>query len=298
MNSHAPKKATESSGPALGVVTVTFSPGEHLGKLVDSLPTATNRDVQLILADNGSTDGSPEEQARKHPDWVTFFPTGGNIGYGAAMNAGAAQLRGEVASDYLLLVNPDVVFHEGAIDAMIRCAEAHPRAGVVGPKIIDIDGSIYPSARAIPTLRNGIGHALLSSVWPDNPWTRAYKDGERMDSEREAGWLSGSCMLVRWDAFEEVGGFDERYFMYLEDVDLCDRLGRAGWSSVWCPDAVIEHARGHVASTHTAITVPAHHDSAYRFLADRLPAWWQAPVRWVLKVGLKVRSALIQRNAH
>ncbi|WIM68256.1 glycosyltransferase family 2 protein [Corynebacterium breve] len=286
----------QGGGPAapLAIVTVTYSPGRHLGAFLESLPQATHRNVVTIMADNGSTDGVPEAAARDNST-VVFLPTGGNIGYGGAINAAANYLRpqreaGEIDSNFFLISNPDVEFLPGSIDRLLDCIESEPRAGAVGPRIEEADGSAYPSARAVPNVVTGIGHALLSGVWPGNPFTKAYKDDADMDNKRVAGWLSGACLLVRWEAFEEVGGFDERYFMYMEDVDFGDRLTRAGWQSIFCPEARIMHDQGHSANKHSRVTVPAHHDSAYRFQADRHPYMWQAPLRAVLWLGLKARG--------
>ena len=132
---------------------------------------------------------------------------------------------------------------------------------------------------------------MLYDVWPRNPFSRAYKADANMHVQRTAGWLSGACLLVRWDAFDAIGGFDERYFMYLEDIDFGDRLSRAGWDNLYCPSSVILHDQGHVASKFRKVTVPAHHGSAYRFQRDRHPHPWQAPLRWALWLGLKVRGA-------
>ncbi|WP_052054341.1 glycosyltransferase family 2 protein [Corynebacterium freneyi] len=298
--------AGAESGLPLGVVTVTYSPGEHLRALVDSLPGATTAGTVLIMADNGSKDGAPEaevDRAEKEGrvggvNDAIFLPTGGNLGYGKAANIGIAELAtmrdaGRIRGDYVLLVNPDVIFDDGAIDAMLACAARNPRAGAIGPLIREADGSAYPSARAVPDLVGGIGHALLADIWPSNPFSRRYRDDADMSRERDAGWLSGSCLLLKWDAFDSIGGFDDRYFMYMEDVDLGDRLGRAGWRNIFCPDAVIRHAQGHSASSHPEITVRAHHDSAYRFMSDRLPGPWLAPVRWALKIGLSLRGTII-----
>lgn len=278
----------------LGVVTVTYSPGVYLRRCLESLPEATAAGARVILADNGSVDGAPEAAAATYPG-VEFLPTGGNIGYGGGMNAGVARLReladaAEIRSDFFLLTNPDVTFSPGSIDELLACAAEWPSAGAVGPRIVEPDGSNYPSARAVPTLSTGIGHALLGSVWPGNPWSAAYRDDKDMEHRRVAGWLSGSCVLVRWDAFDEIGGFDERYFMYLEDVDLGDRMTRAGWDNVFCPESVIMHAKGHSTQAHAGAMLRAHHDSAYRFQADRHPAWWQAPVRLALRLGLRIRA--------
>lgn len=285
---------TPQQRPPVAIVTVTYSPGEHLAPFLGSAEEATERDVFVVLADNGSVDGVPEAAAEERGN-VEFLDTGGNIGYGSGVNAAARFLRplrerGEIDPDFLVISNPDVVFSEGALDQILGSAAQWPEAAAFGPRIVEPDGSTYPSARAVPTLRNGIGHALFADIWPANPWTKAYKHDFDMDTAHTAGWLSGSCLVVRWDAFDEVGGFDERYFMYMEDVDLGDRFGRAGYTNVYCPAATIEHAQGHVTEDHQDTMLPAHHASAYRFQADRLHEWWQAPVRWALRAGLRLRG--------
>lgn len=282
----------------LAVITVTYSPGRHLRALSDSLHTGVSGSALLVCADNGSTDGVPAELSAERAD-VETFSTGGNIGYGAAINAAVRRLggrreAGEIRPEYFLVTNPDVRFTPGSVDALIDCLSAHPRAGAAGPRIEEQDGSVYPSAREVPGVLTGIGHALLVDVWPGNPFSATYRANNDMDIQRTAGWLSGACLLVRWDAFEAIGGFDERYFMYLEDVDFGDRLTRAGWDNLYCPSSVIMHDQGHVAGKHSRVTVPAHHSSAYRFQADRHPAWWQAPLRWALWLGLKARGTLQQ----
>ena len=270
----------------LGVVTVTFSPGKHLDNLLDSLGDFTH----VVLADNGSTDGKPQQAARDH-EHVTFLNTGGNLGYGGGVNAGVRELRrlkddGKINGEFFLITNPDAVFSPTSLEELIKCARRHPEAGAVGPKIID-NGEVYPSARNLPDIRNGIGHALLSPVWKNNPYTKRYVVDKDLEREREAGWLSGSCLLVRWEAFEAIGGFDERYFMYMEDVDFGDRLARAGWKNIFCPQAEIQHDHGHSTTTVKAPMLKAHHRSAYRYLADRHSNVF---LRAILKVGLSVRA--------
>lgn len=278
----------------VAVISVTYSPGRHLRALLDSLPGASGAGCRVVLADNGSTDGAPQRAAAADAR-VSVLDTGGNVGYGAAINAAAASLRCEVEEravdpEFFLVVNPDVELGPGALDQLVACARRNPRAGAVGPLIRDPNGAVYPSARAQPSLVVGAGHALLADMWPQNPFSRAYRRGSDMSCERSAGWLSGACLLIRWAAFDEVGGFDERYFMYLEDVDFGDRLQRAGWQNVLCVDAEVVHDQGHAANAVPVATSRAHHQSAYAFLADRYPAWWQAPVRAVVKAGLAVRQ--------
>lgn len=283
-----------ASSPPLAVIAVTYSPGEHLEACLESL---AQDNVRIVMVDNGSTDGSVERAQESGA--AELLRSGGNIGYGAGMNLGIEHLRaareaGEIDSEFLLITNPDVVFEPNTIAQLLEAARRHPRAGAIGPRIVEADGTFYPSARAIPTIGSGIGHALLSGVWPSNPFTRAYHDAADMTRERPAGWLSGSCLLLRWEAFLGVGGFDERYFMYMEDVDLGDRLARAGWLNIFTPHAEIRHAQGHSAKKHPEIVIRAHHESAYRFQADRHEGWRWLPLRVVLKVGLALRQRIVQ----
>ena len=282
---------TDKALPTLAVVTVTYSPGEHLENFLTSIDGAfSGAAPRVLMADNGSVDGSPEAAEAAHPE-AELLRTGANLGYGGAINYAVAR-RDLGARAWLLISNPDVVFGPGSIDALIEAAARHPRAGSLGPLIRDPDGTVYPSARNVPSMRFGIGHALLGTVWKSNPWTRAYQQSQAEVAEREAGWLSGSCLLVRPEAFAEIGGFDDRYFMYMEDVDFGDRLARAGWSNVYVPTAEIVHAKGHAAGKVPELMLPAHHASAYRFFADRHPGPAAAPLRAAMKVGLAARSRI------
>ncbi|AOW94420.1 N-acetylglucosaminyl-diphospho-decaprenol L-rhamnosyltransferase [Rhodococcus sp. WMMA185] len=278
----------------MAVVTVTYSPGEHLEHFLATLADATKEDPQVVIADNGSTDGAPEaaDEANEH---VRLLRTGGNIGYGGAINRAVAEIDDEI--EFVVVANPDVRWAPGSIDVLLAAAERWPRAGALGPLVREPDGSIYPSARQVPDLVSGAGHAILGTVWPSNPWTAAYRQENEGVSERSVGWLSGSCLLMRRAAFDSVNGFDSRYFMYMEDVDLGDRLGRAGWLNVYVPSAEVTHAKGHAAGKHPELMLPAHHESAYRFQADRHPHRWQAPLRLALRIGLALRSRIAVASA-
>ncbi|WP_242623305.1 glycosyltransferase family 2 protein [Pseudonocardia sediminis] len=282
-------------GDELAVVTVTYSPGRTLDAFLDSLNAATDRPVQVVLADNGSVDGAPERAAEAREN-VTLLRIGENVGYGAGANRGVAELGPEVG--WVIVANPDLEWGPGSIDALLAAAARHPRAGALGPLIREPSGEVYPSARELPSLGAGAGHAVIGTVWPDNPWTRAYRRPEE-PAERTAGWLSGSCLLLRRAAFDSVDGFDSRYFMYFEDVDLGERIGKAGWQNVYVPSAEVVHLGG--VSTGkpevSARMLAEHHRSAYRYLADRHPGPRWAPVRAALRAGLGVRSRLATRSA-
>lgn len=282
---------------------MTYSPGPHLERFLASLSLATDGPFTVLLADNGSTDGTPQAAAMRYPN-VRLFATGANVGYGTAVNRAAAEFgrqAGEPGSepldpDWMVVANPDVQWGPGSIDALLEAVVRWPRAGVLGPLIREPDGSVYPSARLLPSLVRGGMHALLGPVWPGNRWTTAYRQEHLEPSERAVGWLSGSCLLVRRSAFEQVGGFDERYFMYMEDVDLGDRLGMAGWQCVYVPSAEVLHHKGHSTGRDPASHLATHHASTYRFLADRHPGWWRAPLRWTLRGSLAVRSQVMVRG--
>jgi len=278
----------------LVVVTVTYSPGPHLDRFLSSLSLATDRPVTVVLADNGSTDGAPERAVQRYPG-TRLVRMGGNIGYGSAMNRGAAVVAED--AEYFVIANPDVQWGPGAIDRLIEAGSRWPRAGALGPLIRNPDGTVYPSARHLPSLVRGGMHAVVGPVWNNNPWTRAYRQQFQEPSERPVGWLSGSCLLVRRSAFAEIGGFDERYFMYMEDVDLCDRLGRAGWLSLYVPSAEIVHDKGHSTGRDPASNLARHHVSTYTYLSDRYPGWSYAPLRGIMKAALSARARLAVRRA-
>lgn len=284
-----------SDDPDLTVVTVTYSPGSHLDRFLSSLTVATDRPVAVVLADNGSTDGAPEEALTRYPG-VRLVRTGGNLGYGTAINRAVATI-GPSGGEFVLLTNPDVVWGPGSIDALLEAAYRWPRAGTFGPLIRDPDGALYPSARHLPSLVRGGMHAVVGFVWKNNPWTKSYRQQHLEPSERPVGWLSGSCLLVRREVFDAVGGFDERFFLYMEDVDFCDRVGRAGWLNVYVPDSEILHDKGHSTGREPARNLRAHHDSTYIYLADRHSGWWQAPLRWTMRGALRVRARAAVRRS-
>jgi N-acetylglucosaminyl-diphospho-decaprenol L-rhamnosyltransferase len=279
-------------GDQLAVVTVTYSPGETLERFLDSLTKATTRPVRVVLADNGSTDGAPERAATR--DGVYLLRTGENLGYGAAANRGVAELPDEVG--WVVIANPDVEWRPGALDELLEAAERWPRGAAFGPLIREPSRKVYPSARLLPSLGRGIGHGVLGAVWPGNPWTREYRQSDTRVTERTAGWLSGSCLLVRRVAFDGVHGFDPRYFMYFEDVDLGERLGRAGWLNVYVPSAEVVHVGGHATARASTRMLAEHHRSAYRYLSDRHPGPRWAPLRLVLRAGLEARWRLLSRR--
>lgn len=166
----------------------------------------------------------------------------------------------------ILISNPDVLLTPDAIDILIAVGQAGDHVGSVGPAIHNADGSVYPSARGVPSLRTGVGHAMFANLWSGNPWTRAYRNDSAQEGvPRDADWLPGACLLVRRSVFDQLGGFDPAYFMYFEDVDLGYRIGKLGYRNVYQPHAHVQHIGAHSTEGESSRMVRAHHDSAKRF---------------------------------
>jgi N-acetylglucosaminyl-diphospho-decaprenol L-rhamnosyltransferase len=284
----------DAASPPVRVVCVTYNPGEVLRTFVGSLAGATRLPYELVLADNASADEATVAGVAAEAGG-RFLPTGGNLGYGTAANIGARGFGGE----WLVVANPDIEWRAGALDTLIEAGGRWPRGGAFGPLILEPDGSTYPSGRALPSLRIGAGHALFARVWPGNPWTARYQRQQELTAatERSCGWLSGSCLLVRTAAFRAVGGFDPAFFMFFEDVDLGDRLGRAGWQSVYVPSAAVTHLGGHSWRSAPEAMIRAHHASARRYLLRRYDRWYHAPLRVALSAGLAVRERVEVRGS-
>jgi N-acetylglucosaminyl-diphospho-decaprenol L-rhamnosyltransferase len=216
---------------------------------------------------------------------ATFLPLDRNRGYGAAANAGARLATGEV----LLVCNPDLLVEPGAVAALTGALARDPALGAVGPRIERPDGSRYPSARSFPSLVDAAGHGFIGLISTRNRWSARYLRTEQ-EGPGPADWVSGACVAVRRAAWDEVGGFDESFFMFMEDVDLCWRLRRAGWSVAYEPSARVVHLEGVSRAAAPYRMILAHHRSLLRF------GWRTGSARDRLLLPL-VAAALALRTA-
>ncbi len=248
---------------SVGAVVVTFNSGADVAHCVASL--RSQGVGEIVVVDNGSRDDSLDSL----PKGTVVVRNDANLGYGAAANIGARL----VAPLHPLIVNPDVLFWPGAL-ARLAAVLDDDSIGLVGPGQLDARGGRYPAARVFPSLVDGALHAALGRVWRGNPGTRrlrtqSYELGEPGDVD----WVSGAAVLVRRTAWDDVAGFDPRYFLYFEDVDLCWRLNRRGWRVRYEPSATVVHSGAGSTSRRRSVSVVAHHRSAWRFVAATTTGW-------------------------
>jgi N-acetylglucosaminyl-diphospho-decaprenol L-rhamnosyltransferase len=280
---------------SIAVIVVTYNSSAIIGELLASVRSGEPSPVFVRVVDNASTDWAKTEKVVAEFG-AEFQRLPSNLGYGGAVNAAARSVPYEKTA--FLIANADITLAPGALTRLSDTLSRDPNAAAIGPRILNPDGSTYPSARAQPSLRVGLGHALLADVWPSNPWSRKYHgDPPRPgESVRAVGWLSGACLLVDRAKFDRIGGFDDRFFMYFEDVDLGRRFGKHGFVNVYDPMAVITHLGAHSTRARSKDMTTAHHVSAYRFLSKKYDGVVLAPLRAILRIGLYLRLQVKLRN--
>jgi N-acetylglucosaminyl-diphospho-decaprenol L-rhamnosyltransferase len=278
----------------LSVVVVNTNAGEDVRTCIGSVhESAGEVAFNVVISDNGSTDGSVEAIESAYPDTLVIR-NGRNLGFPAAANRGMAA----TGSEFVLLINPDADVSAGTLEGFLKVARDHPRAGAIGALTRNVDGSIYPSARRIPSPWLGLGHTILSPFWPANPWTRRYRMAEwDRRTEREVDWVSGSSVLLRRAALDEVGMFDEAYFMYVEDMDLCTRMRKAGWEVWFSPQLEITHIGGTVTKGKRRMTLE-HSKSVYVYFTKHQARGWRTVLRPFVWALLRLRAAFMSWRDH
>jgi GT2 family glycosyltransferase len=219
----------------VSAVVVTFNALPWVERALESV-----RGHETIVVDHGSTDGTLELVRERFPEARLIEQE--NKGLGGGSNAGMRVAGG----DYFLLLNSDAWAVNGAVESLVEFAESHPGAAVVGPKLLNQDGSLQSSVRGFPTLwRLATEYFFLRKLAPRSRALNAfYGDGFAYDRPSEAEFLMGACLLVRREAADTVGLFDEDFFMFSEETDWCYRFRQAGWKVLFTPDAEVVHVGG------------------------------------------------------
>ena len=241
----------------LTVIIVSWNVRDLLRRCLASLstsplPAGPRLEIEIIVVDNASTDGSADMVRAEFPQ-VRLIANDENRGFTAANNQGLAASRGR----YLLLLNPDTEIVGDALTTMVGYMETHPEIGALGPRLRYPDGRLQSSRRRFPTFATALVEStVVQQWWPDNRLLRRYYMADTSDDAvQTVDWLVGACLLVRRQAYEQVGGLDEGFFMYSEELDWCKRLKDAGWEVVYLPTATVIHHEGKSSEQ----VVPARH---------------------------------------
>jgi len=273
--------ADSEESPRISAVVVSFNTRDDVLRCLASLERNVSRPFEALVVDNASHDGSVAAIRATHT-LAQVVSNERNVGFAAACNQGLRSAR----APYVLFINSDAEVQPAAVDALAAVLDARPDAAVVGPRTVNEDGTVQVSFGPDLTLAGEFAQRrLVRGVRARDPDAlRRADDASRV--ECEPAWVSGSCMLARRTALEQVGLFDEGFFLYEEDVDLCVRLRRAGWHIVFTPSAEVMHRLGRSMETTGARSRFEYHRSHLRFYRKH---------RGVLRTSL-LRSWLAGRN--
>ncbi|MEX2325020.1 MAG: glycosyltransferase family 2 protein [Nitriliruptoraceae bacterium] len=240
----------------LSLIVVTHNTRDETRGCLESLPDEA---CEVIVVDSGSSDGTVAMLRDEFPQARSIELD--NVGFGRSVNV-AMRL---VSSDYVAVCNADVRWRSASLHQLADALVSDKTIGLIGPQVLFPSGRRQASARALPTVPTAIGHALLRRIAPRNRWTRRYHATAASDTARDVDWLSGCAFVVRRVAFEQVGGFDPGFFLYVEDVDLARRLRAAGWRVYYLPGARVTHRAGASTAAHAVRARFVHARSLARY---------------------------------
>ena len=226
----------------LSIVILCWNDLKVIGNCLQSIYATTHSiEFEVIVSDNGSIDGSVEFIRRYFPQ-VQVIENGTNLRFSKGNNVGIRASHGE----YVLILNPDTVIHEGSLDRWIEFADRHPEAGGFGCRVLNLDGSYQGPARPFPSIRRDLiaafylrPLAFISEFFVSDTYT-----GWNGNTERKVDWQSGCCVMFRGELLKRLGGFDEQFFYHYEEVDLCQRVWNSGYPIIYTPESIITHLGG------------------------------------------------------
>ena len=268
--------------PDASIVVVTYNALPWIERCLESV-----RGEEIVLVDNGSSDGTVEVVRELAPAATVIEQE--NLGLAAGWNRGMAAATGR----YFLILNADAWLTEGSLKRLVRYADAHPKAAVVGPRLLNVDGSLQRSVRGVPTLwRLATEYFFLRKLAPRSRLLNAfYAGGFAHDEEREVEVVMGSCMLVRREAVEHVGRLDESFFLFSEETDWCRRFTDAGWKIMFFPGAECVHVGG---ASHGGRMFRENVRGHLRFLAKHRGVRYAECARRLLRVALRLRARVFR----
>lgn len=258
-----------SETPRLSVIIVTWNSSNCIEDCLESLG-GEDPNLEVIVVDNDSQDGTQKIVREKFP-WVRLIENSENLGYAKANNQGIEQSTGE----YILFLNPDTRFSRQTISKLMEFIQTHKEVGAVAPQLLNRDLSIQPSCREFPTLKILFWEFLgLSYLFPRSRtfgrWRMGYFDHRSL---REVDQPMASCLLVPRKVLDEIGVFDERFPMFMNDVDLCYRIKKAGWPIIFFPEAKVIHWLGESTRKAKPKMIISSHRSIYHYFKKHHPSW-------------------------
>jgi N-acetylglucosaminyl-diphospho-decaprenol L-rhamnosyltransferase len=276
---------SQKSVAPYSAVIIEFFSDEHLTHCLDSIEKQTHKPEKIVVVINGADEKTVNDLTNRDVHVITPHA---NLGYSRAANLGISNCETEIVA----VLNPDTVLDSEC--SQYACAVFDDEnIGAVGPRILEENGNIYPSARNDPHFIDAIGHAIFGMFKKDNAFTRRYKGLDvDVDVQREADWLSGAAIYLRKSALDDVGGWDEDFFMYCEDIDLGRRLRQASWKQVYVPNAHVIHIQGVSTSRQPISLLWQHHVSLAKYVRKKYPQNLFAQIGIIFFIALRFPLAL------
>jgi len=273
----------------LSIVIICWNDWKVLENCLRSIIDSTHKtQYEVIVSDNGSTDGSVEKIRAQFPS-VRLVENRANLGFAKGNNAGIREAGGE----YVLILNPDTIIHDGSLDRWIEFADRHPEAGAFGCRVHNPDGTYQRSARPFPTISRYLVSAFglrflgrLHRLFLSDEY-----EGWKGDTEREVDWQSGCCVMIRGDLLRKLGGFDEQFFYQFEEVDLCRRVWGAGFRIRFTPEVSITHLGGQSVSRFPVRFAIEVCRNGYRYFYKHYGPEGARRYRQITLVKLRIRQA-------
>ena len=262
----------------VSVLVVSHNACRYLKNCLSSLYNRRSaHSWETLVIDNGSSDGSLEMLVRLFPE-VKVIANSSNLGFARACNQGAAASRGR----YLLLLNPDTVLLS-SVDGLVEFMDSNPKCGIVGGSVLNADGTSQPTCRSFPslTLLPFGRESPLTRLLPSNPWSRTFLCTEMgYEKVHMVDAVGGVFMMLRKELFDQIGGFDEEYFLFVEDIDLCYRARKAGWDVCYVHYASVIHFGGRSTRSVKTRAMYQHYRGMHKFFLKHYQ------LRWFKSVGL------------
>jgi GT2 family glycosyltransferase len=273
---------SDSAMPDASAVVVTHNALPWVERALESV-----RGEETVVVDNGSTDGTVDVVRELFPEATVIEQA--NLGLAAGWNAGMVAATGR----YFVILNADAWMTEGSLARLVRFADERPQAAVVGPRLLNVDGTLQRSVRGVPTLwRLATEYFFLRKLAPGSRLLNAfYAGGFGHDEEREVEVVMGACMLVRREAVEQVGALDESFFLFSEETDWCQRFREAGWKVLFYPGAECVHVGG---ASHGGRMFRENVRGHLRFLTKHRGVRYAERARRLLRLALRLRGRLFR----